>query len=226
MESGQVPRRGWLIVTMLFCFMAINFADKVVLGLSAVSIMRDLHLDHTQFGLVATSFFAFFSLSAVAIGFLVNRVSTKWVLAGMALSWSLVQLPMLLPVGIVGLVANRVLLGLGEGPALPVALHATYKWFPNLRRPLPTSLIALGGAVGTGIAAPAIVYVIVAYSWRAAFAALGLVGLAWCLVWMFVGKEGSLSTESVTGDERGDYQRVPYSLLLTNRTFIGQVMIS
>ena len=96
MESDRIPRRGWLIVAMLFCFMLINFADKAVLGLSAVSIMRDLGLDHTEFGLIGTSFFAFFSLSAVLVGFLVNRVSTKWVLFAMALSCALFQLPMAL----------------------------------------------------------------------------------------------------------------------------------
>ncbi len=225
MDIDRVSPRGWLIVAMLFCFMVINFADKAVLGLSAVPIMRDLGLDHTQFGLIGTSFFALFSLSAVLVGFLVNRVSTKWVLLVMALSWALFQLPMVLPLGLAALVVNRVLLGLGEGPAYPVALHATYKWFPNLRRPLPTSIIAIGGAVGAGIAAPAIVYVIVHYSWRSAFAMLGLVGLAWCAVWLFVGKEGPLSAEPIAVGV-STYERVPYMRLLTSRTFVGQALVA
>src|SRR5580698_4921021 len=114
MELDRVSPRGWLIVFLLSCFMLINFADKAVLGLAAVPIMRELGLDHTQFGLIGTSFFAFFSLSAVLVGFLANRVPTRWVLFGMALSWALVQLPMVLPVGLAGLAANRLLLGLGE----------------------------------------------------------------------------------------------------------------
>ena len=103
-------------------------------------------------------------------------------LAAMVLIWSLCQIPMFLSVGLTALVANRVVLGLGEGPAYPVALHAAYKWFPDDRRPLPTSLIAIGAAVGTGIVAPAIVYVILTYSWHAAFGLLGGVGFsgAWC----------------------------------------------
>jgi MFS transporter, ACS family, D-galactonate transporter len=224
MESDRIPRRGWVMVAMLFCFMLINFADKAVLGLSAVPIMRDLHLDHTQFGLIGTSFFAFFSISTVLVGFLVNRVSTKWALFVMALSWALFQLPMALPLGLAALVANRVLLGLGEGPAYPVALHATFKWIPNLRRPLPTSIIALGGAFGAGVAAPAIVYVIVHYSWRDAFAMLGLIGLAWCAVWLFAGKEGPLSSEPVVAGASA-YERVPYARLLSSRTFVGQALV-
>jgi ACS family D-galactonate transporter-like MFS transporter len=80
MELDRVSPRGWLIVFLLSCFMRINFADKAVLGLAAVPIMRELGLDHTQFGLIGTSFFAFFSLSAVVVGFLANRVPTRWVL--------------------------------------------------------------------------------------------------------------------------------------------------
>ena len=224
MESDRIPRRGWLIVAMLFCFMVINFADKAVLGLAAVPIMRDFGLDHTEFGLIGTSFFAFFSISAVCVGFLVNRVSTKWVLFVMALLWALCQLPMALPIGVVALVANRMLLGITEGPAYPVALHAAYKWVSDARRPLPTSIIAIGGAVGAGIVAPAIVYVIVHYSWRDAFAMLGLVGLAWCAVWLFLGQEGSLLAEPIATDS-GTYERVPYARLLTCRTFVGVVLV-
>ena len=133
--QSTAASRAWTIVLMLFAFMLLNFADKAVLGLSAVPIMRDLGLNHTQFGLIGTSFFAFFSLGAVLVGFLVNRVPTKWVLAAMALIWSLCQLPMLLATSWSALLASRVVLGLGEGPAYPVALHSAFKWFPNERRP-------------------------------------------------------------------------------------------
>ena len=42
MDMDRVSPRGWLIVAMLFSFMVINFADKAVLGLSALPIMREL----------------------------------------------------------------------------------------------------------------------------------------------------------------------------------------
>ena len=122
---------GWPIVGLLFLFMLINFADRAVLGLAATPIMQELALSHTQFGLIGASFFTFFSVGALIGGFVVNRVATKWVLAGLALFWSLCQLPILLTVTATALVANRVALGFGEGPAYPIAVHAAYKWFPE-----------------------------------------------------------------------------------------------
>jgi MFS transporter, ACS family, D-galactonate transporter len=221
MNVSRVPARAWLIVAMLFAFMLINFADKAVLGLAAVPIMRDLSLNHTEFGLIGTSFFALFSLSAVLVGVLANRISTKWLLFAMALSWAVVQLPMILPLGVTALVVNRMLLGLGEGPAYPVAVHAVYKWFPDEGRSFPTGFLNIGAAVGAGLGAPAIVYVILHYSWHAAFAVLGVAGLAWCVLWLWIGKEGSVRDERpATATPRG--QSVPYLQLFTSRTFVTQ----
>jgi len=203
--------------------MLINFADKAVLGLSAGPIIEELKLTHTQFGQVGSSFFIFFSIAAILVGFIVNRVKTKWVLAVMALIWGLVQLPMLLVVGLPTLMANRIILGAGEGPAYPVALHATFKWFANEWRPLPASVIAMGGAVGTGIVAPAITYVIFTYSWHAAFGLLGVLGLIWVVAWLAIGQEGPLSADSGHAADTGA-PHVSYGRLLTCRTFLGSVI--
>jgi len=216
------PARAWIIVGMLCLFMLINFADRAVLGLSAIPIMTDLGLSHTEFGLIAASFFTFFSLSAVIGGVLVNRVPTTWMLAGLALIWSLCQLPMLLPVTVGALVANRIALGLGEGPAYPVAVHAAYKWFPTEHRAMPTSLIAIGALAGNGIAAPAIVLIIGAWSWQAAFGILGLLGLVWCVAWLIVGREGPLTPHSRVPGMFGEHEtHVSYRRLLKCRTIVG-----
>ncbi|HTB04603.1 MAG TPA: MFS transporter [Bradyrhizobium sp.] len=212
--------RAWAVVAMMFLFMLINFADKAVIGLAAVPIIADLHLTNEQFGQVGSAFFLFFSISAVLIGFLVNRVSTKWVLTAMALIWAFTQLPMLGVVSLPILFASRIVLGAGEGPAYPVALHAVYKWFANERRTLPTSLVAIGGAIGAGVVAPLLTWVILTFSWHAAFGFLGIVGLVWVAVWMIVGKEGPLDTHQ-TEAGGGGLTHVPYATLLTSRTAIG-----
>jgi len=99
--------------------MFINFSDKLVIGVAAVPLMRDLGITPSQFGLVGSSFFILFSLSAVITGFVLNRVKSKWVLAVLALIWALTQLPMLGTVSFGMLVACRVVLGAAEGPAHP-----------------------------------------------------------------------------------------------------------
>ncbi len=214
------PQRAWVIVGMMVLFMLINFADKSVIGLSAGPIIRDLHLTNEQFGPIGSAFFLLFSISAALVGFLVNRISTKIVLTVMALIWALTQLPMLGLVSLPVLLASRIVLGAGEGPAFPVALHAVYKWFPNDRRSFPTSFVSIGGPLGIGLAAPLLTWIILTYSWHAAFGFLGIVGLIWVAIWIVVGKEGPLDAHQVEAGAAG-LEHVPYSALLTSRTFIG-----
>jgi MFS family permease len=214
-------RKGaWLVVSLLFLFTVINFADKAVIGIAAVPIMQELSLSPRQFGLVGSSFYLLFAASAVATGFLVNRLQTRWVLLAMGLIWAIIQFPMIGPVGFEMLMACRIALGAGEGPATPVALHSTYKWFPNELRTFPTAIIVQGGAIGVMVALPLLNWVIVRSSWHWAFGALGIVGLAWCALWLAFGREGSLVT-TVARDGSPVMARVGYSQLLLNPTILA-----
>src|SRR5882724_10238536 len=219
-SNGQVtgqtlPLKGaWGMTALIFLFMLINFADKVVVGLAAQPIMAELKLSPEQFGLIGSSFFFLFALSAIVVGFITNRVKTQHTLLVMAIIWSLVQFPMLGTVSLEMLIACRIVLGAGEGPAAPVATHAIYKWFPDSLRGMPTAIIAQGSALGVIVAVPALNWIIVHYSWHWAFAALGIVGLGWVVLWLIFGREGTLVDRPV-GQADGSAERVPYRYLLT-----------
>jgi MFS transporter, ACS family, D-galactonate transporter len=213
-------KRAWLTVGLLFLFTLINFADKAAVGIAAVPIMQELKLSPREFGLVGSSFYLLFAISAIATGFLVNRLQTRWVLLAMGLIWALTQFPMIGDIGFGTLVAARIALGAGEGPAAPVALHATYKWFPNELRTLPTAIILQGGALGVLVSLPLLNWAIVHYSWHWAFGALGIVGLVWCGLWLAFGREGSLAAAPEQG--RSQVQdRVSYGALLSSPTILG-----
>jgi len=216
MTDQQPPKGAWAIVALLFLFMMINFADKAIIGLSGVPIMTELKLTPKQFGLVGSSFFLLFSISAVVTGFLVNRISSKLALLVMGLLWALVQFPMLGTVGIETLIACRIVLGAGEGPAYPVALHAVYKWFPDAKRAVPGAIIAQGAAIGVIIVVPTLTWIISHYSWHHAFGALGVVGLVWAVLWAIFGKEGDIGTPILAGATA--VNRIPYRELLLNPT--------
>ncbi|MBS0518782.1 MAG: MFS transporter [Proteobacteria bacterium] len=197
---------------LLFLFMLINFADKVVVGLAARPIMEELKLTPQEFGLLGSSFFFLFAVSAVGVGFLTNRIQARRILLVMAIIWSLVQFPMLTTVNLEVLMACRIVLGAGEGPAAPVATHAVYKWFPDSLRGLPTAIIAQGSALGVIVAVPTLNWIIVHHSWHWAFGALGIAGLVWAVLWLIFGREGTLVDRPATPHGDG---RVPYRYLLT-----------
>ena len=213
-------REAWLIVALLFLFMVINFADKAVIGIAAVPIMQELGLSPSEFGLIGSSFFLLFSASAVVTGFVANRVQTRWLLLVMGVIWALTQFPMIGTVGFTTVVACRVALGAGEGPAYPVALHAAYKWFPNELRTLPTAIVAQGGGVGVMVALPLLNWVIVRFSWHWAFGVLGFVGFIWVGAWLVLGGEGPL-TAAATREGSPSANRIAYTKLLFSPTILS-----
>src|SRR5262249_50118743 len=215
--ATPTPKRAWKITFLLFLFMLVNFADKIAVGLAGGPIMDEMKLSSQQFGDLGSSFFYLFSASAIIVGFIVNRVKTRWVLLIMALVWALAQFPMIGSVGLTTLLICRIILGAGEGPAFSVATHAIYKWFPDEKRTLPTAILSQGSAFGVIIAVPLLNWLIVQFSWHYAFGALGVVGLLWVVAWLLLGKEGPLTQTRAAADE----PRVPYFQLLTSRTFIG-----
>jgi MFS family permease len=216
--------RAWVVVALLFLFMVINYADKSVIGLVAVSVMHDMSLTPRQFGLIGSSFFLLYSVSGIVFGFIANRVKTRWILVFLATTWAIVQFPMVGSVSLPMLIACRILLGVGEGPAYPVALHACYKWFDNRERSIPNAIIAQGPFAGMMLAGPILTFFIVRYGWHSAFLALGVIGIVWVVLWLLLGAEGTVDVDA-TASEKDDREVVPYGTLLTDPTVIGNFIL-
>ncbi|WP_371749558.1 MFS transporter [Streptomyces sp. NBC_01283] len=233
-ESPEFDRRrAWLITAMVVAFMLINYADKSVLGLAAVPIMDELDISNSTYGVISSSFSILFSLSGLVVGFVSSRISSRALLFTMALLWAVAQLPVLVVAAVPTLIAGRVLLGAAEGPAASMSMHALYKWFPLDRRGLPSALQISGAALGTLIAAPVVTWLITAFGWRSAFAALAVTSLTWSLIWWRVGHDGPYgqarprgsggSGSSGTSAPQPSEPRLPYRKLLLNGTVVGSI---
>ncbi|MGV8399286.1 MFS transporter [Pseudomonas aeruginosa] len=221
-ESTYRPKAAWTIAALLAVMMLVNFLDKVVIGLVAVPMMQELHLTPAEFGLIGGALHWLFAISAVVGGFVANRKPTRVLLLGMGLFWALVQLPMLFATSLWTIVACRVLLGIGEGPASPVATHALYKWFPDNKRSLPVALLHSGSALGLLVAGLMIPWMSLHFGWRSNFAVLAAVGLVWCVAWYRLGIEGHLETVLPASDGASKVQvRIPYRRLLSDATVLG-----
>ncbi|RFC77659.1 MFS transporter [Streptomyces sp. AcE210] len=218
-------RRAWTVTALLVVFMMVNFADKSVLGLAADEIRADLHLSATQFGLANGAFFLLFSVAAVVVGLAADRMSPKLLLLLMAVLWSVAQVPAAIGGGLAVLVASRVFLGAAEGPAFPVAQHATLAWFPDRRRNLPGALITLGVTLGVIVSAPGLSWVIQHHGWRSALWVLAGAGLVWAVAWAVLGADGRHGVVPAAGARpRETRSPVPYRRIFASRTWIGATL--
>ncbi|MGV9454910.1 MFS transporter [Streptomyces sp. NPDC003635] len=226
-EAGGTRRRARTVLAVLALFIVINAADKAVLGLTAGPIKDELGLTATEFGTIASSFYLLFSLSAVSVGFLGDRIRPRPLLAVLALVWAAAQLPILLPAaGFGALVATRVMLGAGEGPGYPLANYTAFTWYPEKRRALPSAVVVAGGAGGTVLAAPLVVLVSETLGWRAAFGLLGAVGLLWTALWLRVGGGGPYTARLGPGDipSQAATGTVPLRRVVTTGTWLGATL--
>jgi MFS family permease len=173
----------------------INFLDKVVVGVVAVPMTKDLGLSHAQFGLVAGAFFWLFSISTVLVGLVSNRIQTRWLLLAMGIAWAALQIPQAVTTSVFALLVCRVLLGAAEGPFMPTTVHSLYKWFPDRKRSLPVAIVSQGAGLGLLMAGLLIPLVTARYGWRMNFVLLGAIGVVCSVLWLCFGREGNLGAQ-------------------------------
>lgn len=212
------PGAAWGMAALLAAFTLINFIDKAALGMVAVPLMAELHLSPAEFGMIAGSFYWLFGISAVVVGFLANRVPTRWLLLIMAAAWAVLQLPIAITGGALTVLLCRAALGAAEGPGTAVALHALYKWFPDSKRTLPGALVIQGGILGMLLAGLVIPQITQRWGWRMNFVILAAVGAVWVLAWLVWGREGNLGHQGMQGAAAN--ARLPYARLLTDPSML------
>ncbi|MCK8613705.1 MFS transporter [Gordonia sp. C13] len=189
-DLSRMSRRAWIVTGMLVLFQIIAFADKAVLGLVSADAMPELGLTPTEFGFIGSAFFFLYAIVSVVTGFLASKISVKWILFAMGVTWAVMQFPMLLGGGAALLLVTRIVLGGAEGPATAMSLTSAHTWFSPTRRALPSNLIAAGSTLGPVFAAPLLAWVIAVWGWRWAFGVLGIIGLVWVIAWWAIGADG------------------------------------
>ena len=219
------------MTVLLMVFMALNFWDKAVLGLAAVPIMTELGLSNSEYGLASSSFYVLFTVSAVLVGLLANRVRSRWVFVVLALLWALAQVPVLLSATLAALFVSRILMGAAEGPANPLTVHTAHSWFPPKDRSLPTALTQIASGVGAITAAVVLTWIIAGYGWRWAFATTAILSVVWAVAYAIFGRDRPAERSPEPGPEsaavpRATEERVAYRRILLSPTFLGSLAMT
>ncbi|MGX9763136.1 MFS transporter [Pseudomonas shahriarae] len=222
--SSFTDSRRPLVVALLMTVVIISVLDKTIFAFAGPQIIDELKLTPAQFGFISSAFFFLYSISGVLVGFLANRMPSRWILSGMALVWMTAQLLAALSTSFFTLLASRILLGAGCGPGTAVTQHACFKWYTSRERVLPAALIQVAIMLGAIAGAVALPKPIEQYGWRTGYVLLAGVGLVWLLLWQRYGREGQ---HDDTRDTQGDLlPTLPYKRLLLNRTFVCITLVA
>lgn len=173
--------------TMAACS-ALSFIDRQALALLSPTILEETGLNVTEFGVIASAFFVAYTVGNPVWGTLLDHWGLRvGMLAGVAL-WTAGSVSHILMASVLGFATARAILGFGEGATFPGGLKTAVESLPSERRAMGTAVSFSGGTLGGAVAPLILVPIGVMYGWRAAFILTGVLGVAWMLLWLAVGR--------------------------------------
>ncbi len=163
------------ILVVVYTF---NFIDRVIVGILAEPIKRDLALTDTQLGLMSGVAFAlFYTLLGIPIARLADRTSRTWIMTCALAVWSAFTALCGLAQSFVQLLLARVGVGVGEAGGVAPAFSLVSDYFPPHERARALAVFSFGVPIGSGLGMLFGGLVASAVDWRVAFLAVGLGGL-------------------------------------------------
>jgi len=178
-QSDRPRPIAWLGLGVLFLVYTLNFLDRSLVYILFRPIKAEFSFTDLELGLLgSTAFVLFYTLLGVPFGRLADRVSRTRLIAAGLLVWSLASSCTGLATSFTGLLACRLLVGVGEATLGPAAYSLLADWFPSRWRGTAAALFCAGIPLGGGLAMAAGGAIADAWGWRAAFPALGLPGVA------------------------------------------------
>lgn len=173
--------------------------DRVAIGLMTPFITQDLVITNTQLGLLSAAFTTAFALA----GYLFSAASDasnrrNAFLLTCVICFSLTSSMIGLATSFAAIVVVRILLGIAEGPFLPIALAKMAAMSTPSRVSFNLGFVQQVGAfvIAQGIGPVLLTWLGQTYGWRTAFIVTGAPGLFVCMVlWLLLRKEGPQQAE-------------------------------
>ncbi|MFM8275136.1 MAG: MFS transporter [Gemmata sp.] len=183
------PWRWWVCVLLMLATV-INYMDRMALNQMAKEIKDAFGMNNEQYSWLESVFSLAFAIGAVTTGYVVDRVSVRWVYPLMVIGWSVAGMV----TGFAGsfwmLLTCRFMLGLFEAGNWPCGIRTTRAVLPPAERSFGNSLFQSGTALGA-VVTPLIVLAILqraeaagaSETWRIPFRIIGGLGLVWVALW-------------------------------------------
>ncbi|VVE19573.1 MFS transporter [Pandoraea morbifera] len=212
-RTGRVKTRHIILAVMCLMYF-ISYIDRVNIAVAGPFIRQEMGLTTVQLGLVFSAFAYPYAAMQIFGGWLADRFGPKLVLTVLSLIWGAATLATGFAGSILTLVVLRFVLGIGEGGAFPTATRAFTYWMPVGERGFAQGITHSFARLGGAITPPVVLAIVVAFGWREAFIVLGVVSLAWTLLYMKVftntpDQHRRITPEEVTeiGYRTGDCER-------------------
>jgi sugar phosphate permease len=221
--AGKIPASPRLrgiqrtALALLVISIAINLMDRAALAIANPLVRQDFGLSIAQMGLLLSAFLWAYAFCQLPVGALIDRLGPGKLFAwGLAL-WSATQLMFAVITNMTQVFVLRLLLGVGESPQAPAAARVVRDWFAVRDRGLATGIFNCSSTFGTGLAAPVLTALMLAFGWRSMFVIMGVVGLIPAVLWLLLYRDparvGLTEEENryrSEGDQAGEIEQITF----------------
>lgn len=196
----KIKRLRWWIVALLFVATVINYVDRQVLSLTAPVLREQFGMTNTDYSRVVFAFLLAYTIMQGVSGRLMDALGVRKGFSLIIVWWSLAGMLHAAAGSALQLGVFRFLLGMGEAGNWPGAVKAISEWFPPRERAFAVGFFNSGSAVGAIIAPTLVTWIMLTFSWQAAFVVTGSLGFVWLAAWLILYRSPR-EHPRVTGEE-------------------------
>ncbi len=190
MKSYLSPeRRRWVLVAIIFVITVLSYIDRQVVSILKPILKEEFSLDDIGYALVINVFTVCYAIMYPVSGWLVDKFGAHKIMFWGVITWSFSSIGSGLMKALIPFTFFRSVLGLAEPTTYPAQIKVVTKWFSGKLRATANSISVAGGTIGSVIAPPLIAWLVLSFSWHAAFIIPGVLGIFLALAWVFVYKE-------------------------------------
>ncbi len=186
--------RRWLILTLVILAGVLNYVDRQAIAVLKPVIATDLHWTDADYGRLASLFQFAAAVGFIFAGRIVDRLGVRRANPAGVAAWSLAAMSHGLARSFAQFAIVRAALGFTEAMGTPTQIKTIASLFSADQRSAAIGIANAAGNFGA-IITPVIVPVLaLTWGWRAAFVAIGAMGLVWVALWLAAGPGLGLRT--------------------------------
>lgn len=222
--SEKIGRYRWIIVTLLFLAMVINYVDRQTIGFLKTDLSKEFGWSESDYANLVFYFQLSYAVAYLVWGKIMDKIGARWGFGIAFLIWQVAHIAHAGARGLTGFIFARMALGVGEAGGFPGGIKAVTEWFPKKERAFATGIFNAGtniGAIVTPLVVPAIV---LAWGWQMAFIVTGVAGLIWLPIWLLVYRTpretknlSAAELAHIEQDPADPVEKIAWTKLLTKR---------
>jgi ACS family D-galactonate transporter-like MFS transporter len=188
-DAARPTGGRWKVLALVALGTTINYLDRTLLSVAGPGMAHDLGFNAAVMGIVFSAFSWSYALAQIPGGVFLDRFGARITYFLSAAFWSLFTTLQTFTAGIASLLAFRLGLGAAEAPCFPANSRVLCSWFPQHERARANGVYSVGMYFGIAFLSPLLFWITQAYGWRCLFAIVGVIGLAFAALWVWLYRE-------------------------------------